>query len=268
MNRWIMLCAVGFLLPATVIAQQVVRQQPVTLQLDVNALGKVTAAKVMPPARQLIVIGGRKAGTVRSYYGPVPDILAKAATKVAMKWRFQPPKINGRSVAGRTWAHATLQIIKRGDGTYDVDVRYESNGPYIREWAGPELSGRAIRLHHAVAVVTEAEVQPDGSVSDVHILKVFRDPADHQVQIARAIRSAMRQWKGIPMKVAGRAVATRMRIPFIYAWKDTPRAELDRLKQQVEVMLHYGPGHGHMSEPVRSGEALAMDSPFVKQPSG
>lgn len=266
MKRWVMLCAALLVVPAAVCAQNVVRERPVVLRLDVNRSGVVTAAKVMPPAKRIIVYGGRQAGISRPY-GSVPEALAKAAVQVASKWRFRPPEVDGRPVSGRTWAHANLQIVKRGNGKFGIDLRYEYNGPYIQSWVLPEFPKRMLRLKQAFAVVTEAVVQPDGSVADVHVLKVLAEGRGSHRQIERVTRRALVRWKGMAMKVDGKTVATRLRIPFIFSWPGSSKANVERLERQVHALIKPTKEPGKNDGPVRSGVVVALDNPFVKQPS-
>jgi hypothetical protein len=60
MHRWSWLAAAWLLVPAAGFAQQVVRELPVTLQLDIDTQGQVAAAKAMDPVAVLMPNFGRE----------------------------------------------------------------------------------------------------------------------------------------------------------------------------------------------------------------
>ncbi|MGN2254145.1 energy transducer TonB [Frateuria sp. GZRe12] len=130
MHRLSMVVAAWLLAVTGAVAQDVVREQPVSLQLDIDTQGQVAAVKVMDPQPFLMPNFGRQILQAPPY-GPLPPVLKQAAVQVASKWRFQPTRVSGKPVTGRTWAQATLEIVKHEDGNFGVTLRYLRNGPYM-----------------------------------------------------------------------------------------------------------------------------------------
>lgn len=250
-------------------AQEVVRERPVTLQLDVDAQGQVTAAKAMGPVRLTDSSGHQQ----RSWYPALSKVVSSAAEKVASNWRFEPPKVDGKPVAGRTYAQATLQIVKHGDGTFRVKLTYRGNGAFLDYRVAPIYPMRMRRLSYDAGLVADAQVAPDGSVGEIHVLKVFTRASDHGAAFAKAAQKSISKSKGEPMHVDGRAVASHVRIAIIFNHASMEAVggntrEMKRTRQQVNRMMRPESKQSTAVGPIRAGDVLALDSPFVKQPSG
>lgn len=266
MHRWSLLVAAWFLVPAAAFAQQVVRELPVSLQLDIDTQGQVTAVKAMDPPPMLMTMFGHT--TLRPpARGPLPPALEQAAAQVASKWRFQPIVMSGKAVTGRTWARATLQVTERGDGTFKVALRYARNGPYMETPASPEYPPRMIRLRKSGSLAVEYTVQPDGAIDHLKVLKAFGAAAEHQRLFRDAIREALARSRALPLMIDGRAVTTRVRSCYVFT-TNLSKAEADRLGQQAMDVVNSTASNGPDTPPPTSGEVVAIDSPFVMQPSG
>ncbi|HET7299576.1 MAG TPA: energy transducer TonB, partial [Oleiagrimonas sp.] len=90
-------------MPSCALAQNAIRQYPTTIQLDIDAHGKVT-----------------RVGTPDS----LPEVLVAPVRQTVADWRFKPPEIDGHPVSARTWAYVTVQVVKRPDSGYGVRVIY------------------------------------------------------------------------------------------------------------------------------------------------
>jgi hypothetical protein len=265
MKRW----NVGFLLllawPLCGWSQQVVRTMPLVLQLDVNAQGQVSKATPMAPV-QLRPSSQFRGRVVRTTPPPLPPALLRAARQGATHWRFKARTVNGKPVSGRTWAHTELQIVQETKSAYGVRLKYLSNGPYIYSSVVPRYPRKMRILHRYAGVVVEGVIQPDGSISDVRIVGMHGN-ATRSREFRLAALDTVRESKGYAEQINGHAVATRVRFPMLFFLSDMTAAEKHRVKAQVRKDMHPKGSPARVNPPLRSGQALAMDSPFVKQPS-
>lgn len=255
-------------MPAAAVAQQVVRERPVTLQLDIDAQGKVTAVKAMDPVPMMNPTGSGHLIAETTPYGPLPAVFAHAATQMALNWRFRPLKVAGKPTSGRTWARTTLQVVKRKDGNFAVDLRYERNGPFVSYRVMPRYPEQMIRGHITGALAVEYVIEPNGSIDGIRILGAFGDIAHHEDPFEQAVRKSLEESRGLPLLVDGKPLATRMRMPFYFTVGDTSKAEMDRQIKEVDGVIRSGLVRDINYDPSASGEAVAADSPFVMQPSG
>lgn len=262
MKRWSLILVAGLLMPSAVLAQQVVRQKTVTLQLDIDAQGQVSAAKLMGP----MVADASRRNLVRKNEA-FSGGLAKAVTQVAMKWRFKAPEKDGHPVPGRTYATAIMKILKMAESGYRLDLEYQWNGPVITFMPAMRFPYRMRVLQREAAVVVQATVQPDGNFAGARIVKIFTPHADSGRIFARAALDAVRHWKGVPMQINGHAVATRMRTVIYFQLSGASDTQSDYGKQ-VNALLGIDTNGSRSPVAPMPNAVAAMDSPFVKQPSG
>lgn len=268
MRRSGMFLAAWMLMPLAAFAQQVVKELPATLQLDINAQGQVTAVKVMDPVPVMMPTGQGRLFAQNPPYGPMPAVLAQAAAQVAARWRFQPIHVAGKATTGRTWAWGTLQVVKRADGNFGIDFRYKGNGPYLQYRVAPRYPERMIRQRITGALAVEYVIQPDGSIGEIRVLKTFGGVASHQELFEQAIRKSLGESKGLPLMVDGKAVATRMRAPFTFSITGVSKTAGTQLDKDVDSVVRPESARKADLAPLASGESVAVDSPFVMQPSG
>jgi TonB family protein len=263
MKRWAMICACLLVLPMTARAQQVVRQRSVLLQLDVDAQGQVTATKVMRQG----AAGGSASRVAGTDADGLPASLDQAVRAVARKWRFRAPRLHGQAVPGRTYAYTNMKILKMADGSYRLDLHYLRNGPVLRQLQAAVYPMRMRRLGYNGAVVVEAQVLPDGTITHALAVQAFTAASDRGRSFARAAVDMFKHARGVPMQLDGHAVTTRIRMPIYFQLlgKGNPEKEYGR---QVDALMHPEKGAGRLQAPAAPNEAVAMDSPFVRQPSG
>jgi hypothetical protein len=266
MRRWGLIVAAWMLAPAA-FAQQVVQEQPVTLQLDVDTQGQIAAAKVMDP-QPLLMPGAEGLVKLPPRYGPLPPVLAQAAAQVASKWRFSPILASGKPVTGRTWATAMLQVVKREDGNFGVALRYLRNGPYMDYVVMPRYPQRMGVLHKSGALAVEYMVQPDGTIKGLRVLKAAGDATSHQGIFEDAVREALGGCRELPLLIDGKAVVTRVRTVYTFTIANRPKGDANRLSRQVRDAVGPNVSSNFKTAPLASGEAVAIDSPFLKQPAG
>lgn len=266
MHRRGLLAVARLLFCTGAVAQQVVREQPITLQLDVDALGQVTAAKPMGPLPILIPNRGRLVAE-RPMYAPLSPLLAQAAVQVASQWRFKPIVVAGQPATGRTWANATLQIVKRDDGNFAVALRYVRNGPCMTTVVDPSYPEHMRQPGKSGAIVMEYTVEADGTIDKAHVVRVFGDAVDHQQEFEDAVRPALAKSRSMPLMINGIAIATRVRRSFIFVVDLHMKDKIEELKRQVHETVDPR-STGAPDTPPTSGETVAVDSPFAMQSSG
>lgn len=266
MRRWGLIAVAWLLVPAA-FAQQVVREQPVTLQLDVDTQGHVADVKAMGPQPLLAPHAG---GLVEQpqLYAPLPPVLAQAAEQVASKWRFRPILASGKPVTGRTWATAKLQVTRREDGNFGVALRYLRNGPYMDYAVAPRYPQRMGVLGKSGALAVEYMVQPDGTIKGLRVLKAAGDAVAHQGPFEDAVQEALHRCRDLPLQIDGKAVVSRVRTVYTFIVANQPKEDAHRLSRQVEDVIGADVSGDPEAAPLASGEAVAIDSPFLKQPAG
>lgn len=262
MFRSIMLFAAWMLLPAAAFAGEPLQDWPITLQLDVNSAGRVTAAKAMGPTAP-------QTGDAH-FTAKVPsdqrlsEALAHKAEQAALKWKFQPITLAGIPVTGRTWAAAHLRFTQRKDGNVDVALQYLGNGPFMQQQVLPRPPEVMLRQMATGIVDVEYVVEPDGSVDHIQTLKWFGKVAQYQEVFAQAIRQAFGASKGLPMLIDGKPVATRMRIPVtFFVGDETADFDRKRMLRKAWHALELRTEKDNSDDTSAPVEAVAVDSPFV-----
>ena len=247
-------------------ASDAVREWPVTVQLDVNTAGQVTSAKVMDPV-PLMQPAGDGLAAQKTRFGPLPDALVPIVEKATLKWRFQPIRVQGIPVTGRTWAVAELQFAKRKNGDVDVSIQYVRNGPFTRYPVMPKYPELMVRQDVSGALAVEFVVEPDGSTDQIRILKAFGGAAKHEDLFGQAVRKALSESKSIPLMVDGKAVATRMRVPYVFHTDDgMPDFDSDRLLKKAWHAINLESQGDSSEASMEAGRSVAVNSPFVLPP--
>jgi hypothetical protein len=215
---------------------QVVRTYHLQAGLDVDTDGQVT--KVDLP-------------------GEIPAVLTAPAQEAIKRWRFKPPVREGHAVTARTYAWVTLDLVKRPDGNYGVEVSYVKNGPALAlqppKWPMVPGDGR---------LTMEAVVTPKGGLTDIELVaSEFSSPIIRK-QFVLAVEDAIRRSHALPELVDGKPVATRMQIPIVFERHDGPSTDAKARADQTAGQSM--PLAGEPPDP--SGLAVALDSPVQPMP--
>lgn len=211
---------------------QVVRAYHLQAGLDVDTGGQVTRVDLP---------------------GEIPAVLGAPAREAIRRWRFKPPVRAGHAVTARTYAWVDLDLVKRPEGNYGVEVSYVKNGPALAlqppRW--PMVQGEG-------SLTMEAVVQPDGSLTDPRLVasSEFSSPLARK-QFVLAVEDAIRRSRALPELVDGKPVATRMQIPVAFERRDGPSS-----RAKAKAAPASGQPTGASPEPPDlSGRAVALDSP-------
>lgn len=189
-------CCVG-----TVAAQQVVRSYRVDVALDIDTQGRVAHATL--PDDLAPVFGAPIQGAV-------------------LHWSFKPVMKNGVAVTARTYARIKLEVFQQTKDKYGVRVVCLSNGPSLTFTKAPEFPADMVRTRTEGTVQIEAIVQPDGSVTDVHVTSSsisgerIGSPGYSARIFERAALAAMEHMRARPEWVDGKPVATHISLPIAY----------------------------------------------------
>lgn len=262
MRRSVMLFLAWILLPAIALAAEPVQDWPITLQLDVNCMGQVTAAKVMGPT--VPQTGDVHLNANFPRYKQLPEALAQRVEQATLNWKFQPITLAGIPVTGRTWATAYLRFAERKDGNVDVALQYLGNGPFMQHEVLPRPPVVMLRQMATGILDVEYVVEPDGSVDHIQALKAFGKVALYQGVFEQAVRKAFSASKGLPLLIDGKPVATRMRIPVTFFVGDgTADFDRERMLRKAWHALELKARKENSEDTSAPVEAVAVDSPFV-----
>lgn len=216
-------------------AQEIEREWPAQVALDVDPAGQVVAAKL--PA-------------------DIPDALVKAANEVMSRWRFKPVQRDGHAVSAKTYARVKLQAVKRGTGTFGLQVVYLSNGPRLYPTVAPYYPLRESN-HSEGALLIEAVVQTDGRIDDIKVVESHFSGGPRQSLFSKSAVEAVSRWHADPEYVDGHPVATHIQLPMTFCLsRDGCREPIPELKLQRK------PAATSASLPLALGESIALDSPL------
>lgn len=230
------LCAVLATGMACADTQQVAREYAADVALDIGVDGQVTAVALPVD---------------------VPAMLVGPAQNAMKRWRFKSPVRDGHAVTARTYARTRLQLVQQPDGNYGLRVMFRSNGPKLTYGQPPRYPLDEIRHRNEGRLIMEAVAQPDGRLTDVHMIK-HRFSDTHFSAFQQSVMTALAHCRVTPEWVDGKPVATRIQIPFVFELNYVSRAEA--LSRQVRPQAdRAATGDGGSSAP--ADEVVALDSP-------
>lgn len=220
-----------------------VREQTYSVGADVDAQGHVIATQLEDN---------------------VPASVAKLLTAAVQQWHFIPAKVDGRAVAAHTFISAKLRATPNTQGSYNMRISYEGNGPRLdRRNVMMFYPTEAIRMHQSAFVLLDVIVQPDGSLSDAKVTSQIENwpllPSFKQSVMALATK-----WRAVPEQVDGHAVATHMHVPISFIVEPPTfthqQAEMLRAYARKQDAANDAPGI-----PLPSEQEVALDSPLQPQ---
>ena len=202
----------------------------------------------------------------------LPQLVTDALRARAADWTFEAPKLDGRPVAGTTYARMNICAAQSPDaGGLAFAIGDVQNGPgvdarMLRPTFFPPVTGAMLDLGK-FEMDAVYEVGVDGRASVVSVEMTPSRPA-----IRRQLESAFRKWL-MPMhfepeRLDGKAVVTRMRLPVTFTFEKAVSAPSKRELQRrivdenptCQALLR---GQEDADKP-----QVALDSPFRLQPAG
>lgn len=190
-------------------AQQAERSYRTDIALEVDAQGRVTQAT---PSDDL------------------PQPLVAPVQGVVSQWRFQPRLQNGVAVTTRTYARVMVELVPQGSGKYGLRLKYLSNGPSLKFTRAMVYPPAMMRARNEGTVTMAAVVQPDGSLTDIHLtdskLTVRAAMSSkHAAEVfAHTVQEAMQQMQAKPEWIDGKPVASAITLPITFNLVSGPSA--------------------------------------------
>ncbi|HEV2621839.1 MAG TPA: energy transducer TonB, partial [Frateuria sp.] len=218
-------------LPAISQTPQVVRDWRAWVALDVDPAGQVV--NVVLPSQ-------------------IPEAIGNQAHEVMSHWRFRPARSHDQAVGAKTYAMVHLQVVRRDEGHFGLQVVYVSNGPRLHPTTVPFPPLTQINSAHGDLLI-EAVVRPDGHIGEVQVVESHF--TSHDRLIREAASHAVQQWTADPESVGGRPVATRIQLPITLCHGQG--STCDELQPELKLWRH----PAAMQTPTPD-EAVALDSPL------
>lgn len=160
------------------------------VKLDVDSTGQVVA------------VGADKA---------LPEAVRSAIEAGASRWRFSAPTLDGRPVAGVTYARLDA-CAAPVDGQYRFAIKYRGNGPAHEGSPFPLFPAQAMIRGDSARVNVEYRVMTDGAVV-IDQMKFESGAKMYQRQYRQSIEAWLKSGTFRPEELDGRPVVTRMSTP-------------------------------------------------------
>ncbi|MAL02845.1 MAG: hypothetical protein CL625_01005 [Arenimonas sp.] len=195
------LVAALFVLPA--IAAEKPFERPVVVRVDVDADGRVAAAKAVDE---------------------LPQALAAVAESATRDVEFEPAQVNGRAAASRTHLVVQVRLEPQDNDTVSATaLRVEAAKPNLMP---PRYPTQAAERGYGANVVMSIQLNADGSVdmdrsglAGISLWKGGRKLTKSQPyrdEYVAEVMKAMRQWKPMIEEVDGAPVSTSWHVPVTF----------------------------------------------------
>jgi TonB family protein len=220
------------------------REQTYQVGADVDATGHVIATQIEPD---------------------VPPSIAGVLTSALRQWQFVSAKRNGQPVPAHTFISARLLALPNASGQYSLHVIYAGNGPKFHRAGWKARYPRdAVQRRQAAFVFVNATVQPDGRLADITVNSQFAEwPVARSFKDA-ALKAA-RSWHFTPEQVDGQPVATQVRVPMNFTFRDqilTPE-QIRILREAASKEAAVANAEAdQLGIPLPSEQEIALDSPL------
>lgn len=186
--------------------------------------------------------------------------LAPLAKSTMSHWEFEPATEDGKPAAAHTFLHGVFEFRPQGS-TYEARFVFIGNGPRLDKRVAPRYPGNMISARIQATLNMLVLVQPDGSLSDIHLESAQSTGRKRVAEFVRAATEAMSSWHAEPEMVDGHAVKTWVRVPISFDLRDgvSNLQYAPQLERSVDSP----------AEPTRSSsgdQSLALDSPIKMRP--
>jgi TonB family protein len=186
--------------------------------------------------------------------------LTPLAKSTMSDWEFVPATENGKPAAAHTFLHGVFEFRTQGSN-YEARLVFIGNGPRLDERPAPRYPSDMITNHVQATLNMLALVQPDGTLSDIHLESAQSTGRRPVAVFVRAAKVAMSSWRAEPETVDGRAVKTWVRVPVSF----NLRASINGLQYDPQLERAID----SPAEPPKSpsdDQSLALDSPIKMRP--
>ena len=186
--------------------------------------------------------------------------LAPLAKSTMSHWEFVPATENGKPASAHTFLHGVFEFRPQGSN-YEARLVFIGNGPRLDERQAPRYPSYMVTNRVQTTLYMLALVQPDGSLSDIHLESAQSTGRRPVAVFVRAATEAMSSWRAEPEIVDGHAVKGWVRVPVSF----NLRASINgpQYAPQLERAVD------SPAEPPKSSsgdQSLALDSPIRMRP--
>jgi bla regulator protein blaR1 len=175
-----------------------------------EAVTKASASHAKPAfAKSIGATGKSKRNVVAASHGTVPHGVASESQ------RKPTPTLAGVASEGSTDTVRGMSVARASaeEAKTDVDRTPREIASYRRDHA-PKYPAAAVRAHIEGKVMLDVGVDQNGNPTDAHVASLQPSTA---TELASASLAAVTRWQFEPAQHAGRAVASRLAVPFVFA---------------------------------------------------
>src|SRR3990167_2238560 len=196
----------------------------------------------------------------------LPAAVRDAIEATARRWRFAAPSLEGRPVAGVTYAMIDA-CAAPADGQYRLAVRYRGNGPAHDGQKFPVFPQKPLMRGDSALVKVEFRVMPDGTAV-IDDMQFERGSKSYQGQYRQSIETWLMSGSYRPEQLDGRPVVTRLALPVEFVagekFKVNSKAESIALakEQQRQRAARNESCEIAMGLRDKADRQVALDSPF------
>lgn len=216
------------------------------------------------PASALIQVDATGRVTVVEPDAALPTALQQVVRERALQWKFDPPLLEGRPVAGTTYATLRGCAVPDGDD-YRIALDFKGTGPrYLTGHVPlpPQYPVDAIRSNRQTNALVTYVVGTDGNATVERIVHA-------DLGMARYFDKTLTQWveamRYAPERLDGQPVRTRIEttVDFALGKMASPASMRKERQQQLQQSPECQLATQGAAEPTRS---LVLDSPFRRLP--
>lgn len=196
----------------------------------------------------------------------LPVVVRDAIETNARRWRFSPPSLEGRPVAGVTYARIDA-CAAPVDGQYRLAVKYRGNGPAHDGQQFPLFPQTPMMRGDSALVKVEFRVMPDGTAV-IEDMQFERGGKSYQREYRKSIEAWLTSGSYRPEQLDGQPVVTRISLPveFVSGEKFMVRSKAESIAlakdQQRQTAARNESCEIAMGLREKADRQVALDSPF------
>ncbi|WP_267226727.1 energy transducer TonB [Dyella silvae] len=218
----------------------------VTGVADIDSQGKVERIELLPVED--------KGGT------ELAAQLAPLAKSTMSHWEFEPATENGKPAAAHTFLHGVFEFRPQGS-SYEARLVFIGNGPRLERDRSPSYPSQMVSDRVQALLTMLVLVQPDGSLSDIHLESAQSTGGQRVGQFVRAATEAISSWHAEPEMVDGHPVKTWVRVPVSFDLRDS----VSKLQYAPELKRSVDSPAEPTKHPI-GDQSVALDSPIKMRP--
>jgi hypothetical protein len=204
---------------------------------DIDSQGKVEHIDLLPVEDN----GGKR----------LAALLAPIAKSTMSHWEFEPATENGKPAAAHTFLHGVFEFRNQGSN-YEARFVFVGNGPALKKGRAPWYPSHMGDARVQALLNMLVLVQPDGSLSDIHLESAQSTGGQSVAEFVRAATETMMAWHAEPETVDGHPVKTWIRVPISFEMRDRPATQLEKSVDSPAAPFTSSPGD----------LSFALDSPI------